>query len=167
MVGVSYICSAQCVSCLIFHSGRTIRGRKRGCTGKTNCCEHHWHCNTQRWWQCRSTKAYQLKTHFSKLAELLFPLIKWTSTYLYDLVSFLSQKSSWRQFCITSHTFKILLASHRVFVPFLDFVQAYGVKRDEDSYKWRGCRWNFSPKPSSTGDPEIYGKNFILLVCIN
>jgi len=50
-----------------------------------------------------------------------------------------------------------MLESHRVFAPFLDVVQAYGSKTEENYHDWSGCRGS---SPEEVGNPSschIYG----------
>jgi hypothetical protein len=80
------------------------------------------------------------------------------------IASMIGQKSSWGRLGVSKNAFKMILASHRVFVPFLDVVHAYGSKTDEEQHNWKGHRWNLSREdPDSTSSAKKYGWLFPLL----
>ncbi|KAI9785127.1 MAG: hypothetical protein M1839_000765 [Geoglossum umbratile] len=54
------------------------------------------------------------------------------------------QEYSWGRFKITWETFQMILKFQNVFTPFLDFVQAFGFKVDEDHKIWDGYHASFS-----------------------
>ena len=103
------------------------------------------------WWPSRLIKVPLLKMLFSRCIP------SWFIYHNYWYGSLIFQQSSWGRFCVSLSAFKILLASHHIFVPFLDFVQAYGFKTHEDTHNWSGYR----SKTSRAADPQgsdIHGK---------
>ena len=78
-----------------------------------------------------------------------------------DLLSLIPQQTSWGPLRISSRAFRLILASHHVFVPFLDFVQAYGSKRHADQHNWSGARWKVSHRQVDENSRQVHGKNFL------
>lgn len=52
---------------------------------------------------------------------------------------------------------EIVLSAHSVFLPYLDFVQAYGFKTHEDHHNWTGCRSNITQEPGAIDGSWKYG----------
>jgi hypothetical protein len=73
-------------------------------------------------------------------------------------ISLIPQKNSWGQFTISVDMFRDILTAHRVFVPFLDFVHAFGSKSHEDHHNWNGFRYNLPLRPPN--EIQVYGKLF-------
>lgn len=72
--------------------------------------------------------------------------------------SLIPQQTSWGPLQVSSYALRLILASHYVFVPFLDVVQAYGSKRHADEHIWSGARWKVSQRSVDGDDRQIYGK---------
>jgi len=78
----------------------------------------------------------------------------------------ISQQISWGSLRVSSHALRLILASHHVFIPFLDFVQAYGSKRHADQHSWSEARWKVSQRSVDENNRQVHGKNFPhVLVC--
>jgi hypothetical protein len=58
-----------------------------------------------------------------------------------------------------------ILEAHRVFLPFLDFVQGYGIKVTEEHHNWTGYRDNISDQLSPDGKDWTYGLKTASLYC--
>jgi hypothetical protein len=72
--------------------------------------------------------------------------------------SLIPSEFTWGPLRISDKAFKNILASHHVFAPFVDVVQAYGSKIKENHHNWNGCRGNFSKKTAHHQGRYIYGK---------
>lgn len=72
--------------------------------------------------------------------------------------SLIPSEFTWGPLRISEEAFKIILESHRVFAPFLDVVQAFGTKIEENHHKWGGCRGTMSNKAAHQPSRCVYGE---------
>ena len=71
--------------------------------------------------------------------------------------SIIPSEFTWGPLCISEEAFRMILVSHRVFVPFTDILQGYGRRIQENFYNWDGCRGKMSGNSASEGH-RIYGE---------
>lgn len=74
-----------------------------------------------------------------------------------EFLSIVPSEFTWGSLCITEKAFKMILATHHVFVPFTDILQGYGRRTQEHFYNWDGCCGKMSGRRASEGH-GIYGE---------